>query len=90
MSSTIVNTIGNVGGIVCDGAKASCAAKIASSLDAAIMAHNMTAQNRKFQKGEGIITDDIEKTIENIGYIGREGMKETDTGILHLMLGNKY
>jgi len=54
------------------------------------MAHNMTAQNRKFQKGEGIITDDIEKTIENIGYIGREGMKETDTGILHLMLGNKY
>lgn len=90
ISSTIVNTIGNVGGIVCDGAKASCAAKIASSLDAAIMAHNMTAQNRKFQKGEGIITDDIEKTIENIGYIGREGMKETDTGILHLMMGNKY
>jgi L-cysteine desulfidase len=90
ISSTIVNTIGNVGGIVCDGAKASCAAKIASSLDAAIMAHNMTAQNRKFQKGEGIITDDIEKTIEIFGYIGREGMKETYTWILLLMLGNKY
>ncbi|MHC1723460.1 MAG: serine dehydratase subunit alpha family protein [Aminipila sp.] len=87
--STIINTAGNVGGIVCDGAKASCAAKIASSLDAAIMAHNMTTQKRKFQDGEGIINEDIEKTIENIGHIGREGMRETDTEILHLMIGNQ-
>lgn len=86
ISSTIINTVGNVGGIVCDGAKASCAAKIASALDAAIMAHNMTAQKRKFQSGEGIISDDIEKTIKNIGHIGREGMRETDTEILHLMI----
>lgn len=86
--STIINTAGNVGGIVCDGAKASCAAKIASALDAAIMAHNMTVQKRKFQNGEGIINSDIEKTIENIGHIGREGMRETDTEILHLMIEN--
>lgn len=88
ISSTIINTVGNVGGIICDGAKASCAAKIASALDAAIMAHNMTVQKRKFQSGEGIVTDDIEKTIENIGYIGRDGMRETDTEILHLMIGD--
>ncbi len=89
ISSTIINTVGNVGGIICDGAKASCAAKIASALDAAIMAHSMTIQKRKFQSGEGIITDDIEKTIENIGYIGRDGMRETDTEILHLMIGDE-
>lgn len=88
ISSTIINTVANVGGIVCDGAKASCAAKIASSLDAAIMAHNMTIQKRMFQSGEGIVTDDIEKTIENIGHIGCEGMRETDTEILHLMINN--
>ncbi len=84
--STIINTVANVGGIVCDGAKASCAAKIASSLDAAILAHNMTIHNRKFQNGEGIVTGDIEKTIENIGHIGCEGMRATDTEILNLMI----
>lgn len=89
ISSTIINTVGNVGGILCDGAKASCAAKIASALDAAIMAHSMTTQKRKFQSGEGIVTDDIEKTIENIGCIGRDGMRDTDTEILHLMIGDE-
>ena len=87
VSSTIINTIGNVSGIVCDGAKASCAAKIASALDAAILAHNMTEKHRQFQDGEGIVDEDIEKTIKNVGQVGREGMKETDLEILHLMIG---
>ena len=89
VSSTITSTLANVGGIVCDGAKASCAAKIASSLDAAILANSMTFQKRAFQEGEGIVDGDIEKTIENIGHIGREGMKFTDTEILHLMIGDR-
>lgn len=89
ISSTIVNTLANVGGIVCDGAKASCAAKIASSLDAAIMAHNMSLRNRNFQAGEGFIAGDVEKTISNMGHIGREGMKATDVEILNLMLQNR-
>ncbi|MCQ4635818.1 L-serine ammonia-lyase, iron-sulfur-dependent, subunit alpha [Anaerovorax odorimutans] len=89
ISSTIVNTLANVGGIVCDGAKASCAAKIASALDAAIMAHNMSMRSRGFQAGEGFITEDIESTIANMGYIGREGMKTTDIEILKLMLKNR-
>ncbi len=87
--STISNTLGNVGGIVCDGAKASCAAKIVSSLDAAILGYDMAQAELKFQAGEGLIMDDIEETIDNIGMVGKYGMKNTDIEILHLMLGER-
>lgn len=83
---TIVNTIGNVGGIVCDGAKSSCAAKIASSVEAAILAHFMASRHHSFQPGEGIIQEDVEGTIRSMGYIGRVGMKTTDTEILNIMI----
>lgn len=86
VSRTIVNTIANVGGIVCDGAKSSCAAKIASAVDAAILAHYMGMVNRCFKPGEGIVKEDVETTIKNMGYIGRVGMKETDTEILNIMI----
>ena len=83
---TIINTLGNVGGIVCDGAKPSCAAKIASSVDAALMAFHMSIQNKKLPSGEGIIRGDVEETIKSMGYIGRVGMKATDTEILNIMI----
>ncbi|MEY8338094.1 L-serine ammonia-lyase, iron-sulfur-dependent, subunit alpha [Lachnospiraceae bacterium 62-35] len=83
---TITNTIGNVGGIVCDGAKSSCAAKIASSVEAAILAHFMGSRRHCFQPGEGLVQDDVEGTIKSIGYIGRVGMKVTDTEILNIMI----
>ena len=83
---TIINTIGNVGGIVCDGAKSSCAAKIASAVDAAILAHYMAMKHVSFQPGEGIIQEDLEDTIKSMGYIGRVGMKTTDTEILNIMI----
>lgn len=86
VSRTIINTLANVGGIVCDGAKSSCAAKIASALDAAIMAHHMSMQGLVFQPGEGLVMDDVEKTIRNIGYMGRVGMAQTDIEILGLMM----
>ena len=86
VSQTIVNTIANVGGIVCDGAKSSCAAKIASAIDAAILAHYMGMVHRCFQPGEGIVQEDVERTIKNMGYIGRVGMKRTDTEILNIMI----
>lgn len=86
ISLTIVNTIANVGGIVCDGAKSSCAAKIASSVDAAILAHYMGKNHRCFQPGEGIVQEDVERTIRSMGYIGRVGMKDTDTEILNIMI----
>lgn len=84
---TIGNTLGSVSGIVCDGAKPSCAAKIASALDAAILADKMAFNNDYFKGGEGILTDDIEDTIRNIGRLGREGMHDTDTEILNMMVG---
>lgn len=83
---TIVNTIANVGGIVCDGAKSSCAAKIASSVDAAILAHHMAMEHHVFQPGEGIVQENVEDTIKSVGYIGRVGMKSTDIEILKIMI----
>lgn len=82
---TIINVLANVSGIICDGAKASCAAKIASAVDAAITAHHMSMKNLVFQPGEGIIQENVEDTIKSIGYIGRVGMKGTDLEILKLM-----
>lgn len=86
VSLTIINTLGNVGGIVCDGAKPSCAAKIASSVDAALMAFHLSIQNKSFLPGEGIIKGDVEETIKSMGYIGRVGMRATDTEILNIMI----
>ena len=83
----MANTLANVGGIVCDGAKSSCGAKIASAVDAAILAHHMSMQGIVFQLGEGIVQETAEETIRSVGYIGRIGMKRTDVEILNLMLG---
>lgn len=85
IAKTITNTIANVGGIVCDGAKPSCAAKIAASVNAAILAHYMSMNDKSFQPGEGIVEEDVEKTIMNMGYIGKVGMQPTDKEILNVM-----
>ena len=84
----IVNTICNIGGMVCDGAKASCAAKISSAVDAAINGYLMAREGISFGSGEGLVETDIEKTIQNLGRVGREGMRSTDLEILHIMLEN--
>ena len=86
IGGTITNTLGNVGGIVCDGAKPSCAAKIASSVHAALLAHYMSISQKEFHGGEGFVESDVEKTIKNMGYIGKIGMKETDREILNVMI----
>lgn len=86
ISKTITNTIANVGGIVCDGAKPSCAAKIASSLDAAITAHYMAMKDRVFLSGDGLVKDNVEKTIQSVGRMGRVGMHPTDIEILNIMV----
>lgn len=82
----ISNTVADVSGIICDGAKSSCAAKIASSVDAAIMCHYMAMSGESFDGGDGIINWDIERTVENVIRIGRDGMKETDEEIINIML----
>lgn len=84
---TITNILMNVGGIVCDGAKASCAAKIFASLNAGILGLNMAIDGIVFNPGDGLVLNDIESTIKNIGYLGRVGMKQTDVEILKAMIG---
>ncbi|MEL7648730.1 MAG: L-serine ammonia-lyase, iron-sulfur-dependent, subunit alpha [Sedimentibacter sp.] len=86
ITRTITNTIANVSGIVCDGAKPSCAAKIASSVDAAIMGYHMAINGNTFACGEGLVKDDIEDTIDSICKMGKDGMKETDIEIINLMI----
>ena len=86
ISQTITDVLANVGGIVCDGAKPSCAAKISSALEAAILSYEMTKEGNCFKRGEGLVGRDIEATIESFGRVGREGMKETDNEILKIML----
>ena len=83
---TITNTLAVVSGIVCDGAKPSCASKIATSVDAALNAHYLAMQNRVFEPGEGIVKGDIEKTIAGVGAVAADGMRETDKVILRIMV----
>ncbi|NLD60711.1 MAG: serine dehydratase subunit alpha family protein [Clostridiales bacterium] len=85
---TITNTLCNVGGIVCDGAKSSCAAKIASAVNAGTLSYRMAKNGKTFCVGDGLVGRDIEETIENVGRMGRDGMKSTDIEILNVMVGN--
>lgn len=87
IENTVINTIVNVGGITCDGAKPSCAAKISSSLQAAFLAHTMAMKGIRFEAGEGLAMETAEDTVKAIGYMGREGMRQTDVEILNLMIG---
>ena len=87
IENTVVNTIVNAGGITCDGAKPSCAAKIFSSLQAAFLGHSLAMRGFRFEAGEGLAMDTAEDTVKAIGYMGREGMRQTDIEILNLMIG---
>ncbi len=89
ISATITNTLANVSGIVCDGAKPSCAAKIASSVDAAILGHDLAMQSEEFHEGEGIVKDTVDNTIYSVGQLARKGMRSTDEEVLRIMLEKK-
>lgn len=86
IKATIDNTLANIPGIICDGAKISCAAKIASSLDAAMMAHHLAMKNRKYEAYTGILKENAGETISCVGYIGKVGMHQTDKEIIKMML----
>ena len=87
IGNTVVNTIGNVGGMVCDGAKASCATKIAAALDAAFLGSRMALKNVAFESGDGLVMENPEKTIQSVGHMAKAGMAQTDVEILNLMIG---
>ena len=84
---TVVNALAIVSGIVCDGAKASCAAKIASAVDAGILGYNMYIRGQQFYGGDGIVSDGVEETLKNVGRLGKEGMRETNDEIIKIMIG---
>lgn len=86
INKTVTNTLANISGIVCDGAKASCAAKIATSVDAAMMGHYLAMSDQGYRANTGIVKENIEDTITAVGRLGKEGMKETDKEILDIML----
>lgn len=83
---TVVNALAIVSGMVCDGAKASCAAKIAESVDAGILGYNMYIRGQQFYAGDGIVTCGVEATIHNIGRLGKDGMRETNEEIIKMMI----
>ena len=82
---TIVNALAISSGIVCDGAKASCAAKIAMSVEAGIIGYEMFLEGCQFYDGDGLVSKGVEQTIKNISDLGSEGMRETDAKIIEIM-----
>ena len=86
IAHTIVNALAIVSGIVCDGAKASCAAKISSAVEAGILGYEMYQRGQQFYAGDGIITKGVDATIRNIGRLGKEGMRETNEEIIGMMV----
>lgn len=89
VAGTIANTLAIAGGIFCDGAKSSCAAKVATSLTAAFTAYEMARNGNVFAPGDGIVGRDAEETIRRIGCLGKEGMEQADWMILEFMLGKR-
>ncbi len=87
VAATISNALANVSGMVCDGAKASCAVKIASAVEAGILGYQMYQRGQSFCGGAGILGKDIEQTIYNVGRLGRRGMKLTNEEIIKIMVG---
>ena len=85
----IETTLGTLSGVICDGAKSSCATKIASGITCAFDSYYAAKKNRKFLFGEGIVGRDVEATIKNAGILGQDGMKVTDEVILDIMINNK-
>ena len=86
IKDTIDNTLADIPGVICDGAKASCAAKISSALDASLFAHALAMRGKAYSQGTGILREDTGDTIRDVGHIGRVGMQPTDQEIVKLMI----
>lgn len=87
VAHTLVNSVAITSGIICDGAKPSCAAKIASAVDAGLLGWQMYQAGRQFYDGEGIVSKGVENTLANVGRVGSIGMRQTDREIIRIMTG---
>ncbi len=83
---TVVNALAIISGMICDGAKASCAGKIAAAIDAGVLGYRMYQNGQQFYGGDGILSHGVEKTLDNVGRLGKIGMRSTDKEILQIML----
>ncbi len=88
VAATVTNALGMISGTVCDGAKPSCAAKIAASVEAGLLGYDLYKNGKGLMGGDGIIKTDVEKTISAVGQLAREGMRQTDAEILDIMLAD--
>lgn len=86
IAHTLVNTLAIVSGIICDGAKPSCAAKIACAVDAGLFGWEMYQNGQQFFGGDGIVEKGVENTIRNVSRLGRDGMRQTDDEIVKIMI----
>ena len=84
---TVVNALAVVSGVICDGAKASCAAKIATAVEAGLLGYNMYIRGNQFRAGDGIVAKGVENSLKNVGRLGKQGMKETNNEIIAIMVG---
>ena len=87
VTHTVSNALAIVSGMVCDGAKPSCAGKIATAVGAGILGYQMCIRGQRFNGGDGILGDTVDQTIANVGRVAKEGMKETNVTILNVMIG---
>ena len=88
VAHTIVNALAIISGMVCDGAKASCAAKIAMAVEAGILGYEMYTHGQQFYAGDGLVTTGVDATIRNIGRLGKDGMAQTNSEIIEMMVGS--
>jgi L-cysteine desulfidase len=86
IAHTVVNAVAINSGMICDGAKASCAAKIASAVEAGLLGMQMYMHGNEFYGGDGIVTKGVENTINNVGKLARDGMSQTDKEIINIMI----
>ncbi len=89
IEETISNTLATISGMVCDGAKPSCAAKISIAVEAAFLGHTLAMEHQGFSPGDGLVGDTVEETIDSIGLLASEGMEKTDEVIVSLMVDKK-
>ncbi len=85
VAHTVVNAVAILSGTICDGAKPSCAAKIAAAVDAGILGYQMYLHHKEFRRGEGIVASSVDDTIANVGLLAQDGMRQTDHTILRIM-----
>lgn len=87
IAHTLVNSLATISGMVCDGAKPSCAAKIALAVETGLLGYHMYQDGQQFYSGDGIVTKGVENTIRNVGRLAHDGMRETDKEIIRIMTG---